>query len=197
MQNTSKTISQNLYLTPLTTGDQPQLFKLMQRIYPSAYGHYWKDDCSWYLESQYGKKNFEQELNSPGSEYYFVRSTKQARDEFREPASPAGRSVIGIFKIIKNCPYPPLEEDNALKVHRVYLDPAIQGQGIGKSVMVFAEKYAQKTGHSLIWLDAMDTHEQAQAFYKSLGYERSKVQHLDFPLLHDQYRPMWYMHKFL
>lgn len=188
MQKTPKTISRDLHLTPLTAKDQSELFALMKRIYPSAYGHYWKDDCSWYLESQYGIENFEGELNTSGSEYYFVRSTKQARDEFRE-------SVIGIFKIIKNCPYPPLEENNALKVHRVYLDPATQGQGIGKKLMLYAENYARESGHNLVWLDAMDTHKQAQAFYKSLGYTRSELQKLDFPLLHDEHRPMWYMHK--
>ena len=176
------TISQDITLTPITFQDQEELFTLMCRIYPSAYGHYWKDGGSWYLNEQYSIDNLQRELIAKGSEYYFVR--------FRE-------SVIGIFKIIQHCPYPPLPNYNAFKIHRVYLDPQTQGKGIGKALMAFAEGYAQDSGHNLVWLDAMDTHNQAQEFYKGLGYEKSKLQQLDFPLLYDEHRPMWYMHKLL
>ncbi len=186
MQQSPIVVSQDISLFSLTAGDQPELLNLMSRIYPPAYAHYWKDDCSWYLNKIYGKEHLAAELTQKGGDYYFIR--------FRESNTEPLRT-IGIFKIIKNALYPPLPNKRAFKVHRIYIDPKIQGKGIGKTLMQFAENLALQTNHDIIWLDAMDTHEQAQAFYKKLGYKKSEIQYLDFPLLHDEHRPMWFMHK--
>jgi len=70
-------------------------------------------------------------------------------------------------------------------------------QGIGRQLMQYAQTRAQETGHQLIWLDAMDQHPQAMNFYNSLGYIKGGLQHLDFELLHDMYKPMWYLYKHL
>jgi len=63
--------------------------------------------------------------------------------------------------------------------------------------MIYAEQIATTTNHNLIWLDAMDKHQQAQGFYKSLGYTKTILQQLDLELLYQEYRPMWYQHKML
>ena len=173
-------VSEDITLIPIALKDQRQLLSLMHRIYPPAYAHYWKDDCSWYINSQYGIENLAKELNDRNSMYYFVR--------FRE-------SVIGILKLIANCCYKPLPSFKAYKVHRIYLDTTVQGKGIGKQLMAFAETEARRGNYDILWLDAMDTHIQAQSFYKKLGFEKTERQLLDFPLLHDQHRPMWFMHK--
>ena len=98
-------------------------------------------------------------------------------------------------KADENCCYKPLPSFKAYKVHRIYLDTTVQGKGIGKQLMAFAEAEARRGNYDILWLDAMDTHTQAQSFYKKLGFEKTERQLLDFPLLHDQHRPMWFMHK--
>ena len=183
------TISNQLQLQPITLEDQPVLFELMQRVYPPAYAHFWQDQGSWYLNSLYTLDNLKKELQEEGSYYYFVR--------FRESEDSNTYKNIGIFKIIENCTYPEQSNTLSFKVHRIYLDNNIQGKGIGKKLMLYAQERAQKTGHQLIWLDAMDQHPQAMAFYHSLGYTKGGLQHLDFELLHDVYRPMWYLFKHL
>lgn len=183
------TLSEQLQLQPIALEDQPVLFELMQRVYPPAYAHFWKDQGSWYLNSLYTFDNLKKELQEEGSYYYFVR--------FRESAHSKEYTIIGIFKIIEDCTYPEQSELSSLKVHRIYLDNTVQGKGIGKQLMLYAQEHAQKSNHKLIWLDAMDQHPQAMAFYNSLGYSKGGLQQLDFELLHDLYKPMWYLYKHL
>ena len=183
------TISDQLTLQPITLEDQSDLFELMQRIYPPAYAHFWEDQGSWYLNAQYGSENFKKELQEKGSYYYYIR--------FRESITTKEYTTIGILKIIENYTYPEQPEASGFKVHRIYLDTTIQGKGIGKQLMMYSEKRAQETKHNLIWLDAMDQHPQAMSFYKKLGFTKGSLQSLDFDLLHDIYRPIWYLYKHL
>jgi len=175
-------VDPHITLIPIKIIDQKVLMNLMKKIYPPAYSHFWKDDCSWYLHQIYGKENLHQELSNANSMYYFVCYND---------------TTVGILKLIKDCEYPPLASQKGFKVHRIYLDPSVQGKGLGEALMNYAHKVATAQGHTLIWVDAMDTQTQAQHFYKKLGYQKTAIQRLDFQLLHDEHRPMWYMHKML
>ncbi len=175
-------VNSHITLSPVNLVDQERLYNLMKRVYPSAYAHFWKDDCSWYLSQIYSKENLEQELSDANSMYYFVHYNDE---------------TVGILKLIKNCQYPPLASEKGFKIHRIYLDPSVQGKGVGNALMDYAQEVAIAQKHSLIWLDAMDKHAQAQQFYKKLGFQKTEKQRLDFPLLHDEHRPMWFMHKML
>jgi len=182
-------ISDTLILDPITLEDQPALFEIMQRIYPPAYAHFWEDQGNWYLNEMYSLENLTKDLQEHGSYYYFVR--------FCENGNSPEYKTIGIFKVIENCTYPEQPDRLGFKIHRIYLDATVHGKGIGKQLMRYAEERAKETKHTLLWLDAMDQHPQAMSFYKSLGYSKGGVQHLDFALLHDLYRPMWYLYKHL
>lgn len=181
-------VTDNISLRAIQLEDQLDLHALMQGIYPPAYAHYWEDQGKWYVDTIYGFENLKEELAHKESQYYFVM--------YHTDVIPEGQR-IGIFKIIQNCVYPPKPGFKAFKVHRIYLDSATHGRGIGKLLMQYAEQLARDSKHELLWLDAMDTHTQAQAFYTSLGFEKTEVQILDFELLHPEHRPMWFMHTFL
>lgn len=184
-------ISDALVLEPISLEDQPALFELMQRIYPPAYSHFWKDQGHWYLDAQYNTENLKKELQEKGSHYYFVRSCLSPdRNEDSQDYK-----TIGIFKVIENCVYPEQPDRLGFKTHRIYLDAEVHGKGIGKQLMRYAEKRAKDTKHTLLWLDAMDQHPQAMSFYKKLGYTKGSVQELDFELLFDKYRPIWHLYK--
>lgn len=173
-------VSSDITLQSLEERHHGELFKLMQSIYPSAYGHFWKDNATWYLDHIYSKTAFIKDLNEEDCEYYFVR--------FRE-------SVIGILKLALQHKYPPLADTSSLKIQRLYLNPNIQGRGIGKQLVHYATRCALSLNHPIICLDAMDTHTQAQQFYKGLGFQKGNQLILDFKLLHDRHRGMWYMYK--
>lgn len=196
-------ISDALHLESITLEDQPALFKVMQRIYPPAYAHFWEDQGHWYLDKIYGLDNLTKELQEEGSYYYFVRSYLPANEVSESTSSESNKEfsseykTIGILKVIENCPYPEQPNRLGFKIHRIYLDASVHGEGIGKKLMQYAEERAKETNHTLLWLDAMDQHPQAMSFYKNLGYTKGGVQYLDFELLHDIYRPMWYLYKHL
>ena len=181
-------VTDHISLRPIQLEDHAELHGLMQRVYPPAYAHYWEDQGAWYVNTIYSLENLTKELAEAGSLYYFI--------VFQEEKSTTGE-VVGIFKIIHDYSYPPMPAFKAFKVHRVYLDAATQGKGIGKKLMQYATQIANNENHELLWLDAMETHTQAQAFYASLGFEKTEMQLLDFELLYPEHRPMWYLHKFL
>ena len=66
-------ITNNLYLEPISINDQKSLISLMHQIYPPAYKHLWKhEDCNWYLNYCFSKKNLETELSEIDAVYCFV-----------------------------------------------------------------------------------------------------------------------------
>ena len=154
----------------------------MTRIYPPAYGHYWKDGGTWYLNEIYSKYSLKADLHNRLSSYNFIRYSNK---------------TIGIFKLDFDSAYPPFNNQMGLKIHRLYIDPEFQGKRIGTQLMHYAQEIASRKNYKFIWLEAMHTHEQAQSFYKQLGFEMSGVRALEYPLLHDTHRPIWFLHKML
>ena len=86
-------VSDQIALQSIEQTDQVALYKLMQHIYPPAYKHFWKDDCSWYLNHLYCLDNLKKELHQKGGDYYFVC--------FRESEGKPYQT-IGIFKTISD-----------------------------------------------------------------------------------------------
>jgi ribosomal protein S18 acetylase RimI-like enzyme len=61
----------------------------------------------------------------------------------------------------------------ALVVHRLCVDPAMQGRGLGAQVMDFVESYAREQGYASIRLDAYSGNPDAVAFYRRRGYREA------------------------
>ena len=175
-------ISQNLQLKIITKEDCKNLFTLMKEIYPLAYSHFWNDDGNWYVNSQYSKENILKELSQENAEYYFILF----KDE-----------IIGNFRIIWDDKLSNLSEEKQLKLHRIYLHPKTQGQGIGKQLMIWLEEKAKQKDYKIIWLDAMDAQPQAFQFYKKLGYNYHSHVFLPFDLMHDEVRKMSQLYKII
>lgn len=55
-------------------------------------------------------------------------------------------------------------------VEVVALDPAAQGQGLGRLLMEEAERWARSRGYGSITLNVFATNSRAVAFYERLGY---------------------------
>jgi len=175
-------ISQNLQLKIITKEDCKNLFTLMKEIYPLAYSHFWNDDGNWYVNSQYSKENILKELSQENAEYYFILF----KDE-----------IIGNFRIIWDDKLSNLSEEKQVKLHRIYLHPKTQGQGIGKQLMIWLEEKAKQKDYKIIWLDAMDAQPQAFQFYKNFGYNYHSHVFLPFNLMHDEVRKMSQLYKII
>lgn len=174
------TISQELKLQPILALDYKKLYNLMNAIYTPAYSHFWKDQGKWYLDSQYSKKNIKKELLNTKSDYYFIIFNDE---------------IIGNLRIIWDEKLTNLTEEKQVKLHRLYLHPKTQGNGIGKKIISWLKNEATKKGYKIIWLDAMNKKPQAFEFYKKLGFNYFSHTILDFNLLFDEVRKMSQLYK--
>lgn len=64
------------------------------------------------------------------------------------------------------------EKGPHLIMHRLAVHPEVQGKGIARKLIAFAEEYAQSNGYSSIRLDTYMKNAKALALYPSLGYTR-------------------------
>ena len=164
----------------LAESDQPRLLALMRQIYPPVYAYLWPDDGEWYLNSQYGVDNFRIELADPRADYRFVQ---------------IGDLPVGIVRTVTNMASPDHPDRSATKLHRLYLDPVYQGQGIGRRVIEDTVADCQAHGADYLWLEAMDSAEASLAFYHRLGFQRGGHFILDMPKMYPAYRGMWRMYR--
>lgn len=168
-------ITKNIQLKEIQVSDFETLFKLMHKIYPPAYSHFWKDNAAWYVNSQYSKENLLKELSNKNADYYFILFKNE---------------IIGNLRIIWNKNLSNLSEEKQVKLHRLYLHPKTHGKGIGTIIISWLEEKATEKGSKIIWLDAMDSQPQAFQFYKKLGYKYHSHTFLDFKNMLDSVRKM-------
>ena len=152
----------------------------MEEIYPPAYHHFWKDSGEWYVKEQYSKNTILKELSEEKADYYFVLFNDK---------------IVGNFRIIWDEKLQGLSEEKQVKLHRIYLHPKTQGNGLGKKLLSWLEKEAKQKGYKIIWLDAMDEQPQAFQFYKKRGYKYHSHTFLPFELLYDEVRKMSQIYK--
>ena len=173
-------ISENIQLKEIFDSDTESLFKLMEVVYSLAYSHFWKDKGDWYVHNQYSKENILKELSSDKIEYYFVLYKNE---------------IIGNFRIIWDEQLAGFTQEKQVKLHRIYLHPKTQGNGIGKTLLSWLENKALKKGYTIIWLDAMNEQPKAFNFYEKLGYRYHSHTFLPFTLLFDEVRKMSQLYK--
>ena len=172
-------ISDTINLIMITLNDSDTLLKLMHTIYIPPYKHLWQDGGLWYVQNTFNSVVLKEELSKKNAAYYFVEYQNKR---------------IGILRLIHNVPLKDFENKKVTKLHRIYLDPKIHGKGIGKLLMDWSSQEAIKNNSQLIWLEAMDTQEQALKFYKKLGYQIPGDFKLEFDLLYEHLRGLHRMY---
>lgn len=73
-----------------------------------------------------------------------------------------GNTLTGILLFVKS-------GSDVLKMRQVAVDEKLQDSGVGRAMVLFAEKWANDNGYHHILLNARET---AVPFYLKLGYER-------------------------
>lgn len=172
------TISDRITLRTILLENQQELYTLMAKIYPPVYQHLWDDNGSWYLNQIYTFDNLKTELSDKNGFYYFVEYNS---------------TTIGILRIVDNCNSAYFKDKKGMKLHRIYLDPAIHGKGIGKKIINWTKQKALALENDILWLEAMDSSLGVITFYESLGFE--KMEKFEFPLkkMEKKHRGMYRM----
>lgn len=173
-------ISSSLSLCPITSHNAAEILPLMQACYPPVYQHLWEDQGDWYLQRTYGINSVLEDLAKPDAPYWIVQWQ----------TAPAG-----ILRLQLHERTPDFPGQQALKLQRIYLHPSTHGQGIGRQLMEFAFAQAIELGKGMVWLEAMDTQQTAQAFYHKMGFRTTGTLRLPFVRMHSHYRGMIRMTK--
>ncbi len=173
-------VDTQISLQELKLSDQSALFALMKKIYPPVYAHLWPDAGEWYLNKIYGIENFEKDISDTSGSYFFV---------LLEDVK-IGILFLQYDKVLEDFP-----EKKALKLNKIYLDSDIHGKGIGRKIIQWVDEEASRTKCEIIWLEAMDTQEQAVKFYEKCGFEIISKFRLDIELMHSHLKGMYIMSK--
>jgi GNAT superfamily N-acetyltransferase len=88
-----------------------------------------------------------------------------------ECAPPAGAVLLAMTETqVAGCALLLPVEDGIAEVRRLFVRPALRGQGIGRALMQAAIDTAQKAGHHTLRLETLEAMHEAMALYRRLGF---------------------------
>ena len=82
-----------------------------------------------------------------------------------------GEHLLGFAETAVPAEVPVPAVAGALELTRLYVDPSVQGQGIGRALLRQAEAAARARGCTGLWLTAWVDNAEARGFYGAAGYE--------------------------
>lgn len=167
-----------LEIIPIKAGDAAELAEVAIAAYKDHYLHLWHDGGEWYLKRSFSVKQLKTELAGEANRFYIARWNGEN---------------VGFMKTRTDRSLPMFEAGYALEVERIYLTAAAQGKGIGRALIKLAVSDAREMGRNIVWLKAMDTSEDALAFYERMGFAKCGGERLDFEMLKDELRGMFWM----
>jgi GNAT superfamily N-acetyltransferase len=160
--------------------DAALLSEVALRAYADHYLHLWDDGGKWYMEKYFSQEKLAEELKDQNSSFFIVF---------------LGNTPSGFLKINMNAPLEDFAEKNCLELERIYLNKEAAGKGIGKKLVELTFVIADKHNKDIVWLKAMDTSDDAIAFYKKMGFQIKGNHLLKHPLMKKELRGMVIMIK--
>ncbi len=88
------------------------------------------------------------------------------------------KKVIGtiVISTLMDDEYVPVKwltpNTNNVYIHRLSIEPNLQGKGYAQRLMDFAENYAKENGFASVRLDTFSQNKRNQRFYEARGYQR-------------------------
>lgn len=80
--------------------------------------------------------------------------------------------IAGYAKLLKSSAHSLLGSQKQMEIARFYALPNFKGKGVGKQLMQTCIAYAEKWHADVLWLGVWEKNENAQAFYRHMGFEK-------------------------
>ena len=142
-----------------TMDDLQQLRDLSTETYQDTFGKFCsKEIMQTYLSEAFSKKKISQELNNPGSAFYFAYD-----DE----------SLVGYIKVNDFPAQTDINDEKSLELERIYLLQAFQGRRYGKELLDKAVCIAASKRKEYLWLGVWEKNLKAIGFYSKNGFHMS------------------------
>jgi ribosomal protein S18 acetylase RimI-like enzyme len=144
-------------LTRISPADLKELLELGKTtFYESFAADNTVENMQYYLDTNFTDEKLSEEINNPGSEFYFAKLDDKA---------------IGYLKINSGPAQTELQDDvKALELERIYVLREFQGKKIGQILFDKAVEIAKEKNADYIWLGVWEKNVKAIRFYEKNGF---------------------------
>jgi len=134
------------------------LSKISKTTFLTPHGHSApKEDIDNYLEQNFSKQNFIDELSNKTNQYYLIYVDDK---------------IAGYSKIIFNKPQSTITSKNVTYLSRLYLLKDFYGLGLGRILFDFNKNLCKQNNQVGIWLYVWIKNDNAISFYKKMGFKK-------------------------
>jgi len=149
--------SKTIELRPAERGDIALLAPFAARMFTAKFGHI------------YHPKDLQLHLDMSCSEHYFESIFAECHIML---AWDDAQAIRGFAKW-GDCALPvEAAQSPVMEIHRLYVDPSLQGQGIGHRLMQHMLASPQAVSSVAIYLGVFSENTAAQRFYRRYGFEK-------------------------
>jgi diamine N-acetyltransferase len=137
--------------------DAPMLAELAARTFAEAFAaENTPEDLQAHLESSYGVAQQSRELSDPNEITLLAFS---------------GEILIAFAQVRRKLPPACVTQEQAIEVHRFYVDRTAHGKGVAQELMTAVKAAAIDFDAKHLWLSAWERNPRAVAFYGKMGFE--------------------------
>ena len=111
-------------------------------------------DLQAYLSKSFGAEIQRAEIADPEVRYRLAFDNQGV----------AGYCMMGVLAM-------PVDDANALELHRLYVDERAKGKGVADALMQDCIAWAKAKGAQTLYLSVWENNERAQRFYRRFGFE--------------------------
>lgn len=110
-----------------------------------------------YMRKAFNPQKMQQELETPGSEFYFGIHEGQ---------------ICGYIKLNRGAAQSDLKDQPGIELERIYVKPELQGRKIGQYLLDQAMRIGRQGRFPYIWLGVWEKNEGAIRFYSRNGFRQ-------------------------
>ena len=158
-----------------------QLQILCKKVYSICFANHWeKDGLNLYLEEQFGSFRLIRDLKAKSLEYFYIL----------DAATPIGFLKINYEAILEG-----FEIRTTSELEKMYIFPGSQGKGIGKTALQNVMGILRDKEKKVLFLEVLDSNENAIRFYQRLGFEFHSKKQLTYPNFKEEIRGLDRMYR--
>ena len=143
-------------LQKVEVSDIDTLLKLSRETFFTAFYHLNNpDDMEAYAAKAFTIQRLEEELNTPGSTFYFALLNQE---------------ITGFIKLNTGTAQNEFKDQYSIEVERLYVLAQHQGKQIGQQMLNFAFDIAKKGNYNFVWLGVWEHNQKAIRLYERQGF---------------------------
>lgn len=160
----------NLDIRPATPADYPAIQRIAQETWPSTFGEILTpEQIDYMLHWMYRPESLQEQVEQ--KRHVFLMATNNAGEDVGYVSYEVGHLRDDISKN-------QMSSLKTTKIHKLYLLPQTQGQGIGRMLIEAVAERAKAAGNNALILN-VNRNNRAVQFYERLGFVVAQTEDID------------------